>query len=141
VQILKEYALTFVGLPYKWGGKSPLEGYDCSGFIQELMRSVGLDPPNDQTAKALFDHFSENGEWNRLGMGSLLFFGRGPKYISHIAMALDTYRMIEAAGGNSTTLTKQDAIDREAMVRIRLIKSRKDLQAIIRPNFVKIGMI
>lgn len=141
MQALRTYAFSLVGIPYKWGGKHPKEGYDCSGLIQELLRSVGIDPPNDQTAQALYDHFEHNGEWNRLGMGTLLFFGRSARRITHVAMAIDEYRMIEAGGGGRHVLTVDDAIAAEAFVRVRLIKSRKDLQAIIKPNFGRIGMM
>lgn len=141
MQNLKDYAYSLVGIPYKWGGKHPKEGYDCSGLIQELMRSVGQDPPKDQSAQALFDHFAVKGSWNKLGVGSLLFFGRSPKRITHVAMAIDQYRMIEAGGGGRHVKTIDDAIAAEAFVRVRLIKSRRDLQAIIKPDFSRIGMI
>lgn len=141
MQILKEYALQFVGTPYVWGGEHPGNGYDCSGLIQELLRSVGIDPPGDQTAQALYDHFEHNGEWNRRAMGTLLFFGRSVRKVTHVAMALDQYRMIEAGGAGRRARKRSDGIDQGGMVRVRLISSRKDLQAEIRPNYRGIGQL
>jgi cell wall-associated NlpC family hydrolase len=141
MQLLKEYALSFVGIRYTWGGSHPEQGYDCSGFVQELLKSAGLDPPGDQTAQALFNHFEKNATWNVRQIGSLAFFGASVSSISHVAMLLDPYRMIEAGGGGSKTLTPADAIRDNAFVRVRLVASRKDLVAILKPNYSGIGVI
>ncbi|MFK7852547.1 MAG: NlpC/P60 family protein [Granulosicoccus sp.] len=36
----------FLGAPYRWGGRSP-QGTDCSGLVQALARSQGIDIPRD----------------------------------------------------------------------------------------------
>lgn len=141
VELLKAYALSFLGTPYKFGGANRLTGLDCSEFVQELLRSVGMDPPGDQTAQALFDHFSQKGDWGKTQAGALAFFGKDAKSITHVAMLLDQYRIIEAGGGDSTTSSLQDAQQKGAMVRIRLLKFRKDLVAVIRPQYIHIGQL
>ena len=40
-ELMIEYSKTFIGKPYRWGGEGVL-GFDCSGFIQEVLRCVGL---------------------------------------------------------------------------------------------------
>ena len=141
MDILRDYATSFVGTRYKWGGDNPLSGMDCSGLIQELLRSVGLDPPGDQTAQGLYDFFSERGDWNVYRCGALAFYGKSSKEVTHVAMLIDQYRVIEAAGGNQTTMTKEDAEVKGAFVRVRLIHARKDLLSVIRPHFITIGAI
>lgn len=32
----------YLGVPYKWGGTSRQSGMDCSGFLQNVMRDVGI---------------------------------------------------------------------------------------------------
>ena len=139
MNFLIAYALEMVGTPYRWGGETP-RGFDCSGLVQELLRSVGLDPPGDQTAQALYDYFSTKGHYNKHGAGSLAFYGKSVSEITHVAMMIDNYRIIEAGGGGSKTLTPQDAERDNAFVRLRLLKHRNDLVAVIKPEYVTIGI-
>ena len=138
---LISYAMQFVGKPYIWGGEHPCLGYDCSGLVQEILRSVGLDPPGDQTAQKLFDHFEKNGSLNTYAPGSIAFFGKSVSEITHVAFCIDRYRMIEAGGGGRTCINVDEAIKAGAFVRMRLITSRKDLVAIIKPRYATIGCI
>lgn len=39
------YACTFIGNPYVWGGTDPNTGADCSGFIQYVYRHFGISLP------------------------------------------------------------------------------------------------
>lgn len=128
------YAEHFIGLPYKWGGSNPVDGMDCSGFVQAVLQSVGIDPPGDQTAQALFAYFSKEGQEKRLASGCLLFFGADKSRISHIALAVNEWQMIEAGGGDSTTKTVAEAARQNAYVRIRPVANRSDLRASIMPN-------
>jgi len=139
--LLRE-ALQYLGVPYKWGGSNPIEGFDCSGFIQWLLMSVGIDPPGDQTAQGLFNHFEKlNGVSSVTKAGVLCFYGESVAKITHVALCISPYQIIEAGGGNSLTLTKADAEKQNACVRIRHIGARKDLVAKIYPSYVSIGLI
>lgn len=134
-------AYSCLNVPYVFGGNNPLAGMDCSGFIQWVLRSVGLDPPGRQNAQMLFDHFSKNGRWNSHQPGALIFFGQSASKITHIGMLVDQYRFIEAGHGDSTCTTKEIAAERGACVRISPLTLRKDVIAIIRPNYDCIGVV
>ena len=129
------YAMSFVGLPYRWGGDDPMSGFDCSGLVQEILASVGEDPPGDQTADALFRYFLNRGTLDRRRAGSLAFFGRLGNGITHVGFMIDSWRMIEAAGGGSTTRTLKDATRQNAYIRIRPLNRRVDLVKVILPDY------
>ncbi len=140
--ILLAYANQLVGVNYKWGGNNPIEGFDCSGLVMELLKSTGEPlPASDMTAQQLFDHYQTHGEWNRIQAGSLVWYGESVTKITHVAMLLDDTRVIEAAGGSQTTLDRNDAAVKNAFVRVRPIDYRKDRVAIIRPHYRTIKQI
>ena len=136
MDVLIRYAMSFVGLPYRWGGDDAINGFDCSGFVQEVLASVGMDPKGDQTAHGLYQHFKVSGGQRRVLMrGSLCFFGSSATRITHVGFALDGWRMIEAGGGGSNTKTKDDAARHNAYIRIRPVLSRSDLIEAILPPY------
>lgn len=38
-------ATRYIGTPYVWGGNSLTSGVDCSGYVQQLYRMIGVDLP------------------------------------------------------------------------------------------------
>lgn len=141
MDLLIQYALRFVGVPYKWGGSNPITGLDCSGFVQQILASAGIDPPGDQTAQALYNYFCESGTFNTYSAGALAFYGQNVNKIIHVGFMIDQYRIIEAGGGDSTTRTKEDAALKDAFVRVRLVKHRKDFLLTLKPKYLTIGML
>ena len=141
MEVVTNYALSFVGTPYRWGGDD-FSGMDCSGFAQEILSAAGEDPPGDQTSQGLFDHFQAKGFLNpRKRAGALCFYGQSATKITHVAFALNDYQVIEAGGGGSRTKTEADAIRDNAYVRVRLINRRSDLVSIIRPMYTKLNLL
>jgi cell wall-associated NlpC family hydrolase len=134
IESMLVYSMLFVGIPYKYGGNNPLEGFDCSGFVCESLRSIG-EISGDYSAQGLFDFLKSKGYRSGLSRGSVLFFGKSQHEITHVAIAISDTLMIEAGGGDRTTLTIEDAIKRNAFVRIR--KIRPDLVSAIKIGGVK----
>lgn len=135
-EIATAYAMQHVGLPYRWGGSDPIDGYDCSGLVQELLASVGLDPAGDQTAAQLygaFVHAKTHASPQDLEPGSLVFFGPDRLHISHVGFCIGNGIMIEAGGGGSATTSREAAAVQDAFVRLRPISRRRDLIAAVDP--------
>lgn len=90
-----ETAKRFTGTPYQWGGKSP-GGMDCSGLIQTVLSSVGIQIPRDASQQA--DYFDENKILlDQAKQGDLLFFAENDK-INHVAISLGEKRFIHSQG-------------------------------------------
>ena len=45
-QAVVNYAVQFVGNPYKWGGTSLTKGADCSGFVMKVYEAFGIKLPH-----------------------------------------------------------------------------------------------
>lgn len=130
-----------IGVPYIWGGKdlavSP--GLDCSGFVENRLHSLSMDMKDPSNAQAHYDYWLTRGDVINiksilLDLGDLVFYGSGLREISHIAIALSPFAVIEAGGGDSTTTTVEAARLRKAQIRISPMDHRHDIIAVIRPR-------
>ncbi len=89
-----DLAKKFMGLPYTWGGTSSY-GFDCSGFVQMLMRQRGFAIPRDAGPQAEWNGFAAV-EKPQLQPGDVLFFGSSPKRITHTGMYIGDGLFINA---------------------------------------------
>ncbi len=89
-----EFAKSFLGLPYTWGGTSSY-GYDCSGFSQMLARRRGVNLPRDAQPQAEF-HGVAAVDRQTLQPGDLLYFGASEKKITHTGIYMGEGKFINA---------------------------------------------
>jgi len=114
-----EYAWTFLGLPYIWGGDDPVRGFDCSGLVVEILQAVGLLPhKSDLTANGLYLRYAQR-RVEKGYAGCLVFWLSPAGLATHVELMVDDYHVLGAAGGGSKTLTIDDAIEQNAFVRMR----------------------
>lgn len=91
-QMIK-FSRRFLGLPYTWGGRSSF-GYDCSGFVQMLMKQRGYSIPRDADVQASWSGF-EPVSVRHLKAGDVLFFGHNGK-ITHTGIYIGHGKFIDA---------------------------------------------
>lgn len=141
LELLKAYALAMLMTPYEFGGDDPMSGFDCSGFVCELLRSSGLVPYNFRTnAQGLYNLLRPTAHVAPPSLGAIAFFGKGPNEITHVAFCLDETTMVEAGGGNSTTVSEVVASGQNAFVRLRPTRFRKDFLFTVMPQYGKAGL-
>lgn len=84
-----------VGRPYRFGGRSPQRGFDCSGLIQFIMAAVERELPRTAAQQAAFGRAVER-DTSRLRPGDLLTFGSGRR-ASHIGIYVGNGRYVHAS--------------------------------------------
>ena len=135
--IATKVAWSFLGKPYLWGGDDPVAGFDCSGFVIEILKSVGILPRRgDWSAAALAERFKAT----KLPLvqipheGCLVFWQNSDESkIIHVEYCLNDKLSIGASGGRSTTTSEQDAIDQNAYIKVRPFLSRAGLWGYVDP--------
>lgn len=137
LELLRQYAMTFCGVPYKWGGKSRNQGMDCSHFVCELLKSTHLVSYNYYgTAQNLYDLLIKDSTPNKGGLGALAFYGKDPFSIVHVGFCLDNLTMLEAGGGNSQVVDLRSAIENNACIKMMPITYRKDFLCVLFPKYL-----
>lgn len=92
-QRIIEVAKAQIGKPYRYGGKSPKTGFDCSGLINFSYKKAGLTVP--RTTLQLYKSASPV-KRAHLKRGDLVFFRINNRKISHVGLYLGNNRFIHA---------------------------------------------
>jgi hypothetical protein len=91
-----ETAQRFIGLPYRWGGSSATQGFDCSGLTTAVYQLNGLNLP--RTSGEQF-RVGSPVEREGLNKGDLVFFAiSGGRKVSHVGIYTGEGRFIHAPG-------------------------------------------
>ncbi|MEW5944426.1 MAG: C40 family peptidase [Pseudomonadota bacterium] len=89
------YALSLIGVNYKYGGTSPATGLDCSGFVKHVFdQTTGLSLPHNALA---ISRFGSKISTNELQPGDLVFFKTLRRAFSHVGIYLGDNRFVHAA--------------------------------------------
>lgn len=110
-------ALALEGRPYQWNGKGPF-AFDCSGLVTwAIWRAGGPDLRVDHNCKKLWAELEPLAAIQP-GDIALAFYGP-PERVEHVMITVGDGRVFGACGGNSHTLTLEDAERDHARVQFR----------------------
>lgn len=78
------YAKEFLGINYRYAGRAPETGFDCSGFTHFVMRNFDVDISTSSRAQI---DYGKKVALKEVKPGDLIFFRRSSRSrISHVAM-------------------------------------------------------
>jgi hypothetical protein len=85
----------YIGVPYKWGGTSPRTGFDCSGFVQYVYGSQGVDLPRTSRQMAGAGA-GVSTSLSSIAVGDLMLFSQNGK-INHVAIYAGDGRILHSS--------------------------------------------
>lgn len=89
-------AVDLIGLPYRWGGESIEEGFDCSGLIKHVYEnSIGLVLPRTAAEQAKANSLMKVDK-EALQPGDLVFFKTTRKAFSHVGLYVGDGQFVHA---------------------------------------------
>ena len=89
-------AMNFLGVPYRRGGSSPEQGFDCSGFTRHIFeRSLGLVLPRRADQQA-HEAGLQTVPKDELKPGDLVFFNTMRRAFSHVGIYVGDGKFIHS---------------------------------------------
>ncbi len=82
-------AMQYLGVPYVWGGSSPSQGFDCSGFVAYVYAQIGIYLPHHAASQY---NYGVPVSRDDLAAGDLVFFNG----LGHMGMYIGGGQFIHA---------------------------------------------
>ena len=93
IKTVLQRAFALLGTPYRWGGTSPERGFDCSGLVGYVFRTIGIDLP--RVSRAMAHEGTAITDRNALAEGDLVFFGKRGK-VDHVGIYIGEGKFLHA---------------------------------------------
>ena len=92
-----------MGVPYVWGGENPEEGFDCSGYVQWVLKeSIDFYLPRTSKQQHSFFKNQKSKTITQIDSGDILFFKTIGQNVSHVAIAINKNTFIHAPNVDSS---------------------------------------
>lgn len=129
---ITSYALSLIGVDYKFGGNTPDQGLDCSGLIRYVFQqATGISLPRTAREQA---RVGQSVAIDKLQPGDLVFFNTRRFQFSHVGLYVGDNRFIHAPsrGGSVEVVNLDQRYWQKAFNGARrVVSGLPDLSAII----------
>lgn len=103
------YAMKFLGTPYRYGGSSPADGFDCSGLVQySAKKSLNVNMPRRSSDQA---GYGSNISFANIKAGDLLFFNTSGSPNSHVGIYLGQTYFVHAPSSGGAVRVEDYTMD------------------------------
>lgn len=93
IKTVLQRAFTLLGTPYRWGGTSPEGGFDCSGLVGYVFRTIGIDLP--RVSRSMANEGTAVADRSALAEGDLVFFGKRGR-VDHVGIYIGEGKFVHA---------------------------------------------
>lgn len=129
---ITSYALSLIGVDYRFGGNTPDQGLDCSGLIRYVFQqATGMSLPRSARDQA---RVGESISKDKLQPGDLVFFNTRRFQFSHVGLYIGDNRFVHApsSGGAVQVVSLDNEYWKKAFNGARrIVGSLPDLSAIL----------
>jgi cell wall-associated NlpC family hydrolase len=102
-------ASEYVGTRYTWGGNTPSEGFDCSGFTKYVFAKYHITLPRTSREQSRAGR-AVPADFSALRPGDLMMFAEPGEAISHVAIYVGDGRIIHSSiSGHGVAYTDLNA--------------------------------
>ena len=107
IKSVLQRAFSLLGTPYRWGGTSPEGGFDCSGLVGYVFRTIGIDLP--RVSRSMANEGTAVVDRTALAEGDLVFFGKRGR-VDHVGIYIGEGKFLHAPRtGRDVTVSSMDS--------------------------------
>lgn len=92
---IADYAVKFVGNPYRWAGTSLTNGADCSGFVQSIFSHFGYGITRTSADQA--NSAGTTVSMSERQAGDLIFYRNSSGRVNHVALYIGNDKVVHAS--------------------------------------------
>jgi cell wall-associated NlpC family hydrolase len=112
------------GIPYRWGGNTPSQGFDCSGFTRYVFGKHGIAIPRTSRQQATVG-YRLPGSWSAVRPGDLVMFANSGGRINHVAIYAGNNRILHSTSSGGGVRYDDLRTQRGAWFRNHMVAARR----------------